>query len=370
MTQQITPTQKEKIGFIRPKKKENILNQTKDFLHKLLYGMALAVVIALAPNAILGTILKPYASLPSVAVFLDALVVMQGLVSFITGILVALAFKFNPIKSTIIGAAAFISSGVLKHTDNGLMLVGIGDLLNVLIFTSLAVLVTQWLKDKLGSITIIVQPIIVGAFIGFLGLFTLPYVSRITFAIGEMILYFTQLQPLLMSVLISISFAILIISPISTVAVSLIIGLTGLASGAANLGVTSTTAVLIIGSLYAKNKTGVTLAVFLGAMKMMIPNLFKAPIMYIPIVCNAVIGGLATYFFHITGTAKSAGFGIVGMIGPIEAYNQAINAGFDMPFVRIIISYAILPFAGALLLHWIFCKTIKRYSSDIYHFKD
>lgn len=346
-----------------------ITQSLKQFLHNLLFGMALAVVIALAPNAILGTLLKPYSTHPNVVIFLDALAIMQGLVSFITGVLVALAFNFNPMKSTIIGATAFISSGVLKHTDEGVMLVGIGDLLNVLIFTSLAVLVTQWLGDKLGSLTIIVQPIIVGVCIGFLGRLTLPYVSRVTFSIGEMISYFMQLQPFLMCVLISISFAILIISPISTVAISLIIGLTGLASGSANLGVTSTAAVLIIGSFYAKNKLGVSLAILFGAMKMMIPNLFRSPIMYMAIIANGTVGGIIAYIFHITGDAKSAGFGLAGLVGPVEAYNNALNEGVNMPFVQILMAYS-LPFFTALLFHLFLLKTVKRYENKIYYFNE
>lgn len=340
----------------------------KEFFHNLLFGMAIAVVITLAPYAILGSILKPYADITAVRTFLDALVMLQGMLSLLTGILVALRFNFNPIQISVIGAVAFIASGVIKHTDAGFMLVGIGDLLNVLIFTSLAVLATQWLGDKLGSLTIIVQPIIIGAFLGFVGLLALPYVSAVTLGIGKLILYFTQLQPLLMSIFIAISFAVLIISPISTVAISLIIGLTGLASGAANLGVTSTTAVLIIGSLFARNPSGITLAVLLGAMKMMIPNLFKAPIMYIPIILNAIACGVTTYLFSITGTAKSGGWGLVGMIGPIETYQQLINAGNNNPFITLFIVYVAVPFGFAIFFHLLCSKLIKRYSSKIYKF--
>ncbi|MFC3847535.1 PTS sugar transporter subunit IIC [Helicobacter baculiformis] len=341
----------------------------KDFLLKLLYGMALAVVIALAPNAILGALLKPYNSIHAIALFLDALIILQALVSLITGVLVGLAFNFNPMKSAIIGVATFIASGVVKHTAHGLALVGIGDLLNVLIIAALAVLLTKWLGDKFGSLTIILQPIAISVFCGCLGLLILPYTTSVTLKIGDAIVYFTQLHPLPMSVLISISYAIIIISPISTVALSLIIGLTGLASGAANLGVTSTTAVLIVGSLFARNKMGVNIALLLGGMKMMIPNLFKAPVMYACIVSNGVVGGLITYFFHITGDAKSAGFGIVGLIGPIKAYEEALLHHLDQPFVRVLVAYAFLPFLGALILHFLCCKLLKSYGHQIYAFQ-
>ncbi|WP_104726191.1 PTS sugar transporter subunit IIC [Helicobacter felis] len=341
----------------------------KDFLLKLLYGMALAVVIALAPNAILGALLKPYHHIHAIALFLDALVILQALVSLITGVLVGLAFQFDAKKSAMIGVATFVASGVVKHTQHGFMLVGIGDLLNVLIIATLAVLLTKWLGDKLGSLIAILQPIVVSAFCGCLGLLILPYTTQITKEIGHLIVYFTQLHPLPMSVLISMSYAVIIISPISTVAVSLIIGINGLASGAANLGVTSTTAVLIIGSLLARNKIGVGLALLLGGMKMMIPNLFKAPIMYTCIIANGIVGGVITYVFQVTGDAKSAGFGIVGLIGPIKAYEEALIHNLDHPFMRMLFVYALLPFLSALILHFVCCKLFKGYSHRIYHFE-
>ncbi|CCF80401.1 Membrane protein [Helicobacter bizzozeronii CCUG 35545] len=341
----------------------------KDFLLKLLSGMAIAVVIALAPNAILGGLLKPYAHIHAIGLFADALVILQALLSLITGVLVGLNFNFNPLKSSIIGAAAFIASGVVKHTPNGLVLAGVGDLLTVLIVVALAVKITQWLGDKFGSLTIILQPIAVGVFCGFLGLFILPYTTGVTLQIGQAIMYFTQLHPLLMCVLISISYAFIIISPISTVAVSLIIGISGLASGAANMGVVSTTAVLIVGSLLAKNKAGVSVAILLGAMKMMIPNFFKSPIMATCVFANGVLAGLITYFFQITGDAKSAGFGLVGLIGPIKAYEEALLNQLDLPLMRVVLTYGVLPFVGAIILHFLCCKLFRAYQHRIYYFQ-
>lgn len=77
-----------------------------------------------------------------------------------------------------------------------------------------------------------------------------------------------------MAILIAMSFSVIIISPISTVAIAYAIGLSGLASGVANLGIVATTAVLVMGSIKV-NKSGVSVAILLGAMKMMIPNFSK-----------------------------------------------------------------------------------------------
>ncbi len=338
------------------------------FLNKLLLAMALAVVIALAPNAILSSLLAPVKHLPAVLTFLDGLVIMQGSLSFIMGVLVGIAFNFNPLKVVTIGITAFISSGVLKHTDAGFMMKGVGDLLNALIFTAMAVWLTLKLKDIFGSLALILQPIVVAGGVGFLSVLALPYVAQITLSIGALISYFTQLQPLLMSVLIAISFGIIIISPISAVAVSLIIDLTGLSSGAANLGVTATTAVLVVGSILARNKAGISLAIFLAAMKMMIPNLFRHPVMYVPIVLNGILSGIMAYIFNIKGTAFSGGFGIVGFIGPIEAYQQALTSA-SHPLLMVLFVYAVVPFFGAIVFHKLCCKLLPSYSAKIYAFQ-
>lgn len=344
---------------------------SKLFIKKVLDGLALAIVVALIPNAVLGAVLAPYKANMYVKLFIDSMIIMQGLCAALVGLLVGLQFGFNPMKSTIIGAATFISSGVVAFNAQagGYRLAGIGDLINVTIFAAIAVLVTILLDTKLGSLTIIFQPIIVGAGVGFLGLLALPYVSQITKAIGDLILYFTSMQPLIMAVLITISFAILIISPISTVAIAYAIGLTGLSSGAANMGVAVTAAVLVIGSISAKNKSGITLAALFGAMKMFIPNIVASPIMYLPIIVTATVSGVTVRILNILGTKASAGFGIVGLVGPIEAYNQYLQLGTNLPFVRLIIAYLIVPFGVAILTHILFTKVFKLYSSDIYKFE-
>lgn len=350
----------------------------KDFMTKLLQGTAIGIVVALIPNAVLSALLSNYKHIALVGTFLNSLVIMQALVSIIIGVLVGLQFGFNPMKASIIGAAAFIASGVVKPISvviDGkesivLKMFGTGDLINVMIFSAVAVIVTKFLGDRLGSVTIVLQPIIAGALVGYVGLLALPYVSKITALIGNIINTFTTLQPLLMSILIAMSFAMIIISPISTVAIGLAIGLTGLSSGAANMGVATSAAVLVVGSMYARNKLGVTLAVLLGAMKMMLPNIAKNPIMYLPLITTAIAGGLGVKFLNILGTPQTAGFGIVGLIGPIEAYKQLVLLGESLPLLRILVAYLVIPFGAALLTHIIFVKVLKIYKDDIYKFEN
>ena len=82
---------------------------------------------------------------------------------------------------------------------------------------------------------LIVYPTIVGGLSATIGVLILPYVHTINIAIGNMINSFTELQPVLMCMLISMVFSFIIISPLSTVAIAIAIGITGLAAGSASL---------------------------------------------------------------------------------------------------------------------------------------
>jgi len=159
-----------------------------------------------------------------------------------------------------------------------------------------------------------------------------------------------------MCILIAISFSLLIISPISTVAIGIAIGVVGLGAGAANIGVTACTAVLVISSLKI-NKGGITLGIALGGMKMMMPNLVNYPIIAVPVALNAALCGIAVRIFNILGTPQSAGFGVVGLVGPITAYGEGIKAGASSPALILGIVMVVVIF----LVHPIFLQAMKKY---------
>lgn len=332
----------------------------KDYLNKVLAGTATGIVVGLIPNAILGSVFKSLIHVsPIFATFYNAVNIMQFVVPLLVGVLVALQFNFNPMKSIIVGSAVFLGSGAYKVTEHGVQMVGIGDLINIMLLSAIAVYVVRLIGDRLGSLTILLLPIIAGAGVGIIGMFMLPYVSKITMVIGNVINNFAVLQPLLMCILISVSFSILIISPISTVAIGIAIGIAGLGAGAAAIGVTACTAVLVIGSRRV-NQSGVTLSVLLGAMKMMMPNLVKYPIIAVPIIANGILCGIGGYLFNIAGTAKSAGFGLVGLVGPLAAINSSSS------IITVLLAFIVIPFVGAFAIDWFCRKVIHLYDENIF----
>ncbi|MBJ8325626.1 PTS sugar transporter subunit IIC [Streptococcus pacificus] len=340
------------------------------FVNKVLGGTAIAIVVALIPNAILATFLKPLLPNAFAADFLHIVQVFQFFTPIMAGVLIAQQFKFSTMQQLAVGGAAYIGSGAWAYTEivtegvtSGIFqLRGIGDLINMMITASLAVLAVQFFGDKFGSLNIILLPIIIGTVVGYIGWLILPYVSYVTTLIGQIINTFTTLQPLLMSILIAMAFSMIIVSPISTVAISLAIGLNGLSAGAASMGIAATTAVLVWGTLKV-NKSGVPIAIALGAMKMMMPNFLKHPVMAIPMLVTAAISSITVPMFNLIGTPTSAGFGLVGAVGPIAS----LEGGSGL--LLILLVWLVVPFGVGFVTHKICKDVLKLYKDDIFVFE-
>ncbi|MDU5412232.1 MAG: PTS sugar transporter subunit IIC, partial [Clostridium perfringens] len=67
----------------------------------------------------------------------------------------------------------------------------------------------------------------------------------------------------------------------------------------------------------------------------------------------------------ILGTPNSAGFGIVGLVGPLAAINTpgATNAIFG-----VIMAFFVIPFVGAFIIEWFCRKVIHLYDENIFKY--
>ena len=352
-------------------KKESVT----DFLNNILNGTAIAIVVALIPNAILATLLKPLLGHPTFGgfanEFLHVLQVFQFLTPIMAGILIGQKFQLAPMQQLAVGGAAYIGSGAWKYVEvvkdnieqSIFQLAGIGDLINTMFTAALAVLAVRLVGKRFGALNIICLPIFIGAGVGFLGWKILPFTAHITTVIGHGINTFTELQPYLMSVLIAASFAVIIVSPVSTVAIGIAIGLDGLAAGAASMGIAATTAVLVWGT-GRKNESGIPIAIALGAMKMMMPNFLKRPLIAVPMVLTAAVSALSVPFFNLVGTPASSGFGLVGLVGPIASLAGGCG------ILVMLLAWLVIPFAVGFVAYKICRDLFKLYTDDAFVFKE
>jgi uncharacterized membrane protein len=340
----------------------------QQFFMNILNAVGAGVVIALIPNALLGELLKFFKEGNDLLqTTYEIVVVIQSFMAFIIGVLTAHQFKFSGAGATMVGVAAMIGSGAVKLSENGISLNGIGDIINIIIVVMIASFLFLILQNKLGSLEMIILPVLIPVVSGIIGLYTLPYVSKVTKGIGHIINSFTEFNPMLMSVLICVAYALLMVTPISLVAIATAIGLSGLGSGAANMGIVASCVTFLFGSIRV-NSTGVNLVLIIGAAKMMIPVYLKNLIIAVPLAINGIICGLVAYFINIQGTPMSAGFGYTGLVGPINAFNR-MSGDPTTNIILLVFGYFIIPFVAGFFVHELCKKFINKYSDELYKFE-
>lgn len=338
----------------------------KDFTNKILNGAALGIVVGLIPSAILGEVFKALASYGEIwATLSNVLAAFSFSVPFLVGMFVAIQFNLGPIHTAAVSGAAFIGSGAASITDTGWVITGTGDLLNTIVTVVIAVLIILWYGKRLPDLTIVIIPLLGGALPGLIGLFTLPFVGTVTALLGDFIDNFTNLQPLIMMILLAVAFGMIIVTPLSTVAIAYAISLSGLGAGAANVGIAATLFTLVYAS-YRVNNPGTTFTLFFSGPKLLMANVLQNPIVFLPIAINAAVTGFVSYLFKIQGTTASAGFGITGLSGPITAFNF-MESSILMRLIILVVQYLIVPLGVAFITHTLFTR-MNLYNDDVFRF--
>ncbi len=150
----------------------------------------------------------------------------------------------------------------------------------------------------------------------------------------------------------------LIVSPITTVGIALAISLSGIGSGAANLGICAASFGLCMAG-WSVNSKGTALAHVLGSPKISMANVLAKPKIMLPMISSAAILGILGALFNIQGTPASAGFGISGLIGPINALNLAKGGWSVMNMLLIIIIFVAAPIILNFIFNYLFIKVLK-----------
>ena len=183
------------------------------------------------------------------------------------------------------------------------------------------------LVSKETKIDILVTPIVtILAGVGLAMLIAAP-IGNGANAVGKAIMWATDLQPLLMGVVVSVLVGIALTLPISSAAICASFGLVGLAGGAAVAGCCAQMVGFAVMS-YKENRFGGLVAQGLGTSMLQMPNIVKNPRIWIPpTVASAITGPLATCVFKLqmNGAAVNSGMGTCGLCGPIGVWTGWAN---------------------------------------------
>ena len=181
--------------------------------------------------------------------------------------------------------------------------------------------------SKETKIDILVTPIVtVLVGVGFAALIAAP-VGTAASAVGQAIMWATELQPFFMGILVSVIIGIALTLPISSAAICFALGLTGLAGGAAVAGCCAQMVGFAVMS-FPENRWGGLAAQGLGTSMLQMGNIVRNPRIWIPpTLASAITGPLATCLFRLemNGPAISSGMGTCGLVGQIGVYTGWVN---------------------------------------------
>jgi len=198
----------------------------------------------------------------------------------------------------------------------------------------LAVFVIALIACELGKIVsketkvdIILTPLITVSSGALLSMWLAPGIGAAASYVGNLIMWATELQPLLMGILVSVIVGIALTLPISSAAICAALGLTGLAGGAAVAGCCAQMIGFAFMS-YKENKVGGLLSQGIGTSMLQIGNIVKNPKIWIPpILTSAITGPLATCVFglEMNGAPVASGMGTCGLVGQIGIYTGWVS---------------------------------------------
>ena len=186
-----------------------------------------------------------------------------------------------------------------------------------------------------------------------------PAIGAAASSVGDFIKWATNLQPLLMGILVSVVVGMALTLPISSAAICAALSLTGLAGGAAVAGCCAQMGGFA-GMSFRENGVGGLVSQGLGTSMLQMPNIIRNPRTWIPpTLASAITGPIATCLFHLemNGPAVSSGMGTCGLVGQIGVYTGWLNdiaagtkaAILPMDWVGLILICFVLPAVLTLL---------------------
>ena len=149
-----------------------------------------------------------------------------------------------------------------------------------------------------------------------------PAIGTAATAVGNIIMWATDLQPFLMGIVVSVVIGVALTLPISSAAICAAFGLTGLAGGAAVAGCCANMVGFAVLS-FRENRWGGLVSQGLGTSMLQMPNIVRNPRIWLPaILTSAITGPLATCVFHLemNGPPVSSGMGTCGLVGQIGVW--------------------------------------------------
>ena len=175
--------------------------------------------------------------------------------------------------------------------------------------------------------------------------------------IGNVIMHVTELQPFLMGIVVSTLVGVALTLPISSAAICMMLGLSGLAGGAATVGCCAQMVGFAVVS-YKDNGIEGLLAQGIGTSMFQVPNIIKNPWIWLPATLSgAIIGPIATVGFKMENSPLGSGMGTSGLVGQISTLETlGSSRGIGAVLLQILVLQIIFPAILSFIIYKIMYK--------------
>lgn len=298
-------------------------------------------------SLILGLIIGQIAKIPGLD-FLNFIAEALSASSPLVGACIGLAIAYGLSTAPLVMISSAIT-GALGYEAGG----PVGAYLAVIIGAEIGSLIS-----KRTPVDIILTPLVTIVAGGLFARYCCSPINDFMLYLGDVINKATMLSPFMMGIAVSVLVGCALTLPISSVAICVMLGIDGLAAGAATVGCCAQMVGFAVTS-FRDNGMGGLLSQGLGTSMLQIGNIVRRPAIWIaPTLTAAILGPVSTVWLRMTNNALGAGMGTSGLVGPLATFATMTEAGAAAgPLtIKILCLYFLAPAVISLGIHMLMKK--------------
>jgi uncharacterized membrane protein len=336
------------------------MNYLKKILNRVFIDGLNGMALGLFATLVVGTILIQIAGFLSgdVATYLKLIGKIATLLTGAgIGCGVAYKFKESPLVVVSTAVAGLIGSyasqmlaGTIFNAEANLLTIKApGEPLGAFVAAFVAVTIGHLIAGKT-KVDIILTPMVTILSGAIAGLFVGPGISKFMTGIGSVVNWGSENNPILMGVIVAVIMGSALTLPISSAAIGISLGLSGIAAGAAVAGCCANMVGFAVAS-YRDNKIGGLIAQGIGTSKIQMSNVAKKPIIWLPALITSAIVGPISAVIGMTNNPTGSGMGTSGLVGQLNAYEtMSPTFGSAQTLLLIAIVHVLLPAVLSLII--------------------
>ena len=293
-----------------------------------------AMTLGLFSSLIMGLILREIGTRVGIGFMADMGGWAMGATGYAIGVAVAFGLKAPPLVIFASAATGFVGNYLGGPA---------GAFIAALVGAELGKLVSKETK-----VDIIVTPAVTLMTGMGMAMAVGPGIDWLMTTIGNFIMWATDLVPAVMGAIVAVVMGMALTGPISSAALSIILGLSGVAAGAAVAGCAANMVGFAVAS-YRENKLSGLVSQGLGTSMLQLPNIIKNPRIWIPpIIASAIAGAVSAAVFRMENIPEGAGMGTSGLVGQFGTFTAM---GFTWGVLaQVVVVHFVIPAVVCILV--------------------